>query len=108
MKVYTEELTDHERLKTILELLLKLSGFEVVMNNDNGHKLFSGQKDYNSPIRTVVLRTESTYIKFLRNERNGFGKINMSDVMADNLISELRTKIAIRDRAKEIALVERR
>ena len=93
MKAFTLELRSHEQLKKILELSLKLNGFDVQLNPTNGHKLQKGQGLYDSPISTVELKTTSGYCKFLHDTRDGYGKVNMTDSMADALIEELERRV---------------
>ena len=97
MKIYTWELKSHNQLKTILELSLKLNGFDVKLNPANGHKLFKGQELFDCHISTVVLKTESGYCKFLHDTKDGYGKVNMSDSMAVALIQELQTRVEAKE-----------
>lgn len=93
MKIYTLELKSHNQLKEILVLSLKLNGFDVQLNPTNNHKLQKGQELYNSAITTVEIRTVSGYCKFLHDTRDGYGKVNMTDSMADALIGELGRRV---------------
>ena len=93
MLVYTWDLKSHDQLKKILELSLRLNGFHVVINPSNGHKLQKGQEKFEPPIKTVVMKTESFFMKFLHDTRDGGGKVNMPDGMANNLIRDLELKL---------------
>lgn len=97
MLVIPWNLKSHDQLKRILELSLRLNGFHVEINPSNKHKLFRGQEKFEPPIRTVVMKTESGWMKFLHDTKDGFGKVNMPDAMVDNLIKELELRLLAKE-----------
>ena len=104
MLVYTWDLKSHDQLKKILELSLRLNGFHVDLNPSNGHKLQKGQDKFEPPIKTVVMQTESFFMKFLHDTRDGGGKVNLPDVMVDKLIRDLELRLLEKEVTKNASI----